>query len=599
MENQHLVVHFYHQSPRIEVYDRRIDFHWLQSDNCDLRVNDYLAHENHVSARLRTGTGLEMIATWELAEDSPELAVQLNPEQETSFEQFLFPAPFLAASGFLVVPHSQGVLYDVDDVPLQQFLDGQTLDAYTSDLSMPWFGVVSMPSGHGCMTILDTPDDAGIHFSRIETEELSILAAQPCWRASKGRMGYPRRYLYWFHIEGGYVSQAKCYMAYVRERGHIPTLAEKEEQRPDSSILRGACHINIHIGNLTFSDTESICRLLKSESVENAVVHIRNWQENPYSSPRHWPPSEIAGGEAGLSGLFEALREIDYIPSLVTGFRDTYSGFEGYAQDDLALDQSGNPQYSGYWGISKIPSQRICGNRQPQVAEAHLEPLTGAADCLLLEHSCLDARECFDTRHPATRGEDIAGRQEVFQSVLNSGRILGVEGAMDFAAPHADFIAGQMSLARFYFIEQAPAPNRFNLSAALRVPLFNLVYHECVHVTWHHQDTYISAEDNGTRALFDLLYGNPPAVTFTHPGTVELMGSRLGQLCETVSSVHSKVAGEELLFHGWLTEDRLVQISRFASGLQIVANFSREPYALPNDGQVAAGSCQAIMPQDE
>ncbi|MBI2193579.1 MAG: hypothetical protein HYU36_16510 [Planctomycetes bacterium] len=127
---------------------------------------------------MRTGQGLEMLVTWGLAEESPELRLRLSPRQETAFDSFRYPPPFVLDSGFLVIPHSHGILFPADDLPLQHLLKGQVLEACASDLSMPWFGLVSMPRGHGVLMILESPEDAGVALDRAVFQEQSYLTAQ-------------------------------------------------------------------------------------------------------------------------------------------------------------------------------------------------------------------------------------------------------------------------------------------------------------------------------------------------------------------------------------------------------------------------------------
>jgi hypothetical protein len=593
MENQHLVVRFTHRSPQFEVYDRRVDFHWKQSRDTTLRVNAYLPEGEAVRARMFTPAGLEMEVTWELAEEDPEIRISLSPEQETSFSHFAYPAPFLFEPGFLVVPHSQGVLYPVNEVPLQRFLDGQMLDAYTSDLSMPWYGVVCLPRAHGCLTILETSDDAALAFGRHEQGSQSFLTAQPAWRSSGGRMAYERSLRLWFHTEGGYVAQAKRYRAHLEKQGFPSSSGQERPER-----LKGALHLTLHVGQLTFGDCERVCESLKEAGIEKAVVHLRNWQEDPYSPPRHVPPSKAAGGEEGLRCLVRKLHDLGYVPGVVACFRDTFEGFDGFAARATAKGPAGEKVYGGFLGSSRVPALRVCGIEQVSLAREHLPQAVeaGPFECLLLEGACHDARECYDKKHPVTRGEDLGARRALLKLAREVSTLLGAEGAMEFAAPHVDFMAGPMSLARYYFIEQVSAPHRFNLDPQLRVPLFNLVHHEQVDATWHHQDAYLAVEDNGTRALFDILYGNPPAVTIAHPGTVDLFGARIAQLCQSVARMHERTAGQEMELHGWLTDDRLVQMTRFKGGLQVVVNFSRTPYELPNGEEVAPGACQALLP---
>ncbi|MDP7131435.1 MAG: hypothetical protein QF437_13150, partial [Planctomycetota bacterium] len=111
-----------HRSAAVEVYDRRVDFNWKQSHETSLRAEYYAPGEGNVSGYMQTGAGLGMRVIWELDDELPEIRVQMQPEQETSFELFTYPAPFLADNSMFVVPHSQGILYPAEDYALQRFL---------------------------------------------------------------------------------------------------------------------------------------------------------------------------------------------------------------------------------------------------------------------------------------------------------------------------------------------------------------------------------------------------------------------------------------------------------------------------------------------
>ncbi|MDA0836726.1 MAG: DUF5696 domain-containing protein [Planctomycetota bacterium] len=593
MENQHLIVRFCHRSAAVEVFDRRVDFNWKQSQETSLRAEYYAPGDGNVSGYMQTGAGLGMRVIWELDDELPEIRVQMQPEQETSFETFTYPAPFLADNSILVVPHSQGILYPVEDYALQRFLNGQILDAYTSDLSMPFFGMICLPRGHGVLNILETPEDASVLFGSHDYRDGTLLTAQPAWRSTMGNMGYDRRLRLYFHAENGYLAQAKRYQEYLRERGRFPSPSPERAE-----LLRGAAHVAFHIGQLSFEDVAEQCERLKSLGVEKAVIHLRNWQQEPYNSPEQMPPSQAAGGEEGLRSLIDFVNHLGYVPGMAACFRDTFDGFPGHVADAVTKGSNGNSVYGGFLGSSRVPALRISGDQQVEFAEKFLPPAleAGPFDSIVLDGACVDARENYDKKNRSTRGDDIRSRKELLEFAKNSSQLLGAEGSMEFGVGYADFLAGQMSLARYYFIEQAPAAHRFNLDPTMRIPLFNLVYHEAVVSTWHHQDSYTSAEDNGVRALFDFLYGNPPVVTIAHPSTLDNYGRRLAGLMNATSRVHLQTAGQELLLHGWLTDNRLVQLSHFGNGLQVVANFSREPFELPSGDYVEPGSCKALLP---
>ena len=71
------------------------------------------------------------------------------------------------------------------------------------------------------MIIIETPDDAAYQFSHPAGGPTVI---GPRWRASLGKLGYPRTGRMCFIAEGNYVDMAKRYKKYAKETGLFVSL---------------------------------------------------------------------------------------------------------------------------------------------------------------------------------------------------------------------------------------------------------------------------------------------------------------------------------------------------------------------------------------
>ncbi|GIV15486.1 MAG: hypothetical protein KatS3mg022_0921 [Armatimonadota bacterium] len=106
-----------------------------------------------------------------------------------------------------------------------------------------WWGVVDMEKGFGYALIVETPDDGVLECRHHRVGERELAAPQIGWWAQKGRFAYPRRIVYHFIAQGGYVSIAKTYRVYARGKGLLVTLREKAKRNPDLRKLFGAADV--------------------------------------------------------------------------------------------------------------------------------------------------------------------------------------------------------------------------------------------------------------------------------------------------------------------------------------------------------------------
>ena len=167
--------------------------------------------------------------------------------------------------------------------------------------------------------------------------------------------------------------------------------------------------------------------------------------------------------------------------------------------------------------------------------------------------------------------------------------VTGSETGHEAAAPLVHYFEGMMSLAPYRVPEpsrdaprirtEVPAPvARFQLGHRYRLPLWELVYHDCVVAHWHWSDGNNKLPALwDKRDLFNLLYGTPPLFLLDR-ALWETNQARFVQSYHTVCPVARAAGYSEMLTHRFLTPERDVQQTLFANGMIVTVNFGQAPY---------------------
>jgi hypothetical protein len=208
-------------------------------------------------------------------------------------------------------------------------------------------------------------------------------------------------------------------------------------------------------------------------------------------------------------------------------------------------------------------------------------------------------RECYHERHPMTRSESRHWKMELLRVVSEEcGLVTGSETGHEAAVPFVHYFEGMLSLGPYRVPDAGRAmqkpwhdvPDRvakFQTGHFYRLPLWELVYHDCVVAQWYwgdYNNKLPSLWDR--RDLFNALYGTPPMFMFNRE-IWEKNRRRFVQSYKTATPVARATGYVEMLSHRWLTDDHAVQQTRFANGVVVTVNFGDQPHTLP-DGAVIA-----------
>ncbi len=114
---------------------------------------------------------------------------------------------------------------------------------------------------------------------------------------------------------------------------------------------------------------------------------------------------------------------------------------------------------------------------------------------------------------------------------------------------------------------------------AYRLPLWELVYHDCVVAQWYwgdYNNKLPSLWDK--RDLFNVLYGTPPMFMFDR-NLWRAQKARFAQSYRNTCPYVRAVGYAEMTDHRALTADRNVQQTTFANGITIIVNFGDTPFS--------------------
>jgi hypothetical protein len=517
----------------------------------------------------------------------PEFTVSLDGEGALS-GPVRYPYPFVSeAADRLVVPMNEGISFPVEDKSVETF----RLIAYGGHgICMAFWGVTDDRQGHG--VIIETPDDAAIHLVRLDDH----LAIAPEWDTQKGQFGYERRLRYVFFDGGGHVAIAKRYREYARQKGLLKTLAEKRGENPNVDLLVGA-------------------------------VNIWNWDADPVQLATQMQAAgigRILWSRGGSSNALRRLNDMKVLTSRYDIYQDTMDPanfpFLGGVDSDWTttawptdIIRRANGDWQHGWGVKGTNSIMydcgvLCDSRALDYARVRI-PADLASHpylCRFIDTTTASPwNECYDPHHPMTRTESREWKMKLLDYVSHDCKLVtGSETGHDAAVPFVDYFEGMLSLGPYrvpdagrdmqrIWDDPPEQVSKFQLGQGYRLPLWELVYHDCVVAQWYwgdYNNKLPALWDK--RDLFNVLYGTPPMFMFDK----KLWETQKARFVQSYTNTcpYVRAAGyAEMTDHRVLTADRNVQQTVFANGVTITVNFGTTPFRLASGETLAPGGFRA------
>jgi hypothetical protein len=515
-----------------------------------------------------------------------ELAVSIDGEGDLT-KPLDFPPPFETRKGDrLIVPMNEGMSYPVDE----EHQGLHRMIAYGGHgLCMGFFGVTEDATGAGWLCLLETPDDAAMNARRGAG---GLWQAGPSWDAQKGQFGYTRKARYVFFDKGGHVALCKRYREHAKRMGLYKPFTEKVKRNPNIDLLIGAANI-WRMG----SGKQSAAELVKE--MRGLGMQRILWS---------------AGGSA------EQIKSLRALPDVLVGRYDIYQDIMDPANFDKIRYKHGDwvteafPQDINWrgpngdlrrgWEIEKkdgagmIPCAVICDAKALPYARKRIsEELKVKPYSARFIDTTVAAPwfECYHPDHPMTRSQSRQHKMELLNLIGEFGLVCGSETGHEASVPFCDYFEGMLSVGPYRvpdsgrdmlrIWDEVPATlAKYQVGEAYRLPLWELVYHDCVVAQWYWGDYNNKLPKVWRkRDLFNALYGTPPMYLFDGKQWDEKK-AEFAASYKVAQPVSRATGYSEMTDHRLLTADRRVQQSVFANGVTVTVNFGDEPYKTA-DGQ--------------
>ena len=567
----------------IEVRDLRSGRHYQQQAMpAGLLLTDAAVAGNELKLSLyHVLSGLPLTATVRLDPSQPEFTYETDAHGAMPMA-LAFPAPFISQAGQrLVVPLNEGISYPVDD----KSIEPMRLVAYGGHgICMAFWGVTD--GGPGQMAIIETSDDAAIRMDRVN----GMLTVSPEWDPQRGQFGYARRLRYVFFDKGGHVAMAKRYRAYAHRIGLLKTLDQKRRENPDIDLLIGA--VNVWCWD---KDAVSIVKDMQAAGIGHILwsgaqspENIKALNQLGVLTSRYDIYQDVMN-----PANFKNIKWVDSNWPVAAWPADIITTENGSWLRGWAVEGKNNEWYS----CGVINDTRALGYARQRIPE---DLATHPYRCRFIDTTTAAPwHEDYDKNHPMTRTDSRRAKMALLGYISGECKLVtGSETGHDAAVPYVDYFEGMLSIAPYrvpdsgrdmerIWTDVPEAVAKFQMGQQYRLPLWELVYHDCVVAHWYwgdYNNKLPAIWDK--RDLFNILYGTVPMFMFERP-LWEKEKARFVQSYKNICPSARAAGYSEMTDHRFLTTDRNVQQTVFANGMTVTVNFGTAPYHLPDGGVVA------------
>ena len=350
-------------------------------------------------------------------------------------------------------------------------------------------------------------------------------------------------------------------------------------------------------------DSSDIITEMKAAGIDAAWIGLNSWEQGYH--PQLVKTAVESGYLIGPYDSYHSIHEPGKEQWITAAFPDT-----SLYENATVADAKGN-KISGFQNVGRklnptlaMPSVKW---RTEQILSTGVAFNSWFVDC----DATGEVFDDYSPAHPTTKQQDVAARLERLDYFAREkGMVVGSEGGNDFAANSIAFAHG-IELQSFswmdedmrankeseyylgkYYSAHGGVPEKFSkpvpvketyrtlfLDMAYQAPLYKLVYNNSV-ITSYHWDwsTFKITGEAENRMLREVLYNVPPMYHLDR-AEWDAYKEKIAAHNAVWSPFSQKAIHLEMTAFAYLTEDRLVQMTRFGEDLQAVANFSGAAYS--------------------
>ena len=521
-------------------------------------------------------------------------------EGSTTVDYIYWPGEFEfnkdSSDWYTLLPKQQGLL--IPNNRSTEFRpDGFNGRFGTASAYLPFFSQIK--EGEGYIAISLTPWNMGYYATHPENGGYTSVGFR--LENSLGKMDYRRIMRYSFLTSCDYNDICKLYRNFAIETGRLKTLEEKAVRTPSINNLIGCAFVHKGIKTCVQSDSDFFdaaapdknnhltsfkkraeeMRELKSLGVDKLYLHLDGWAEPGYDNnhPDYLPACAEAGGWEGMKELSDTMKELGFMFGIHDQYRDFYKKAKSYSDDLACMSPDGSIYTHKRWAGG--PQSYLCTTQAPYYVKRNfteIEKHDIHLDCAYLDvFTCNEGDECANPHHRMTRCDSYRYRNKCFDYLLSKNILPSSEEVNDWCMKSLVFC----HYAPYDFMLHEPGSPK----AGIPVPLFNLVYHDCVIEPWMMD----KVSENEDYMLYALINGGAPYLirepaypgidgSFTIDNDLKLTDDI--KRSKVVSDFHEKVAKAELIKHELLDETGRKQASTFANGYKVIVDFDTSSYEI-------------------
>lgn len=454
--------------------------------------------------------------------------------------------------------------------------------------------------------------DAKLHTTRCDD---GLCRTHIEWISEKGRWGYERKLRFYLGHKNRNSISDMCgiYRKIAEEKGYVKTLKQKAENNPAVWQLAGSA-------NVWLWNDDAMHKLYKSDAVYQVPTEEQNALRRCIADEM-----KAEGMDHILWSIFDEnidnktvqhVRDLGYLTALYDIYTDVIphtiadkipetrlrrcENRMPFWPDGIARERDGSMatawKLMGTDGIMH-DQHRMCDVAAIECAKTTVPQtcLANRLDGIFIDVSMTGASECYSHDHPLTRTEAWQYKNKLYELMEEYGLLRGSENGHEEGVRNYEYSEGKMSLpvmrfndsgrkmtTRYESDEEVGFMKKYMLNPRNRVPLWELVFHDCETSYWYWGDCTNSCPPlMQLRDLFCSLYGLPPIYSFAANQWNSLKADITASYKRTVPLAR-KLAMHRMIGFEYLTPDRMVQKTLFSDGTQVIANFSDHDFMYEN-----------------
>jgi len=595
LSDANITLDFDDQTALIKITDKRCNKVWEQFPFAEsLLVKKVEQKDKTLTVTILGNILLKAVLT---LTDASDLEVKIQANEKLPVKDFSFPSAFKSPNKnhYALLTNTEGVLLPVDDT--NYILINERMYFCGGGLSMSWMGVTDFDFKTGYMAILETPYDGNLITYRKDGQ----VVFKPSWLPSLEKFGYERKVRYIFLDKGGYVAQCKKYREYIWKKNQVITLRENQKKTPALDKMMGVPHIYL------WNDARqvSFAQEMKSSGIDKALIL---WDANhrPYPEIGYDNKLKELGYATGAYELFTDLKLKDTATYAVDENGPMRFSRTTYPRlfNDMALRYKSGKTESNQFGHTICPATI----RPEMIKRVERELKEFPHETYFLDvWAANGVFECYSPKHPLTRqqfAEEVNKNHKFLAGKYNL--FLGGEWGADYIGSNSVYVHGMMTLQTFWWGNKSgkkggiysagdwrnnESPSamvgtrvasdyylKYCVNEAIRVPLYELVYHDAMVTSWRWEDgNHNMPEIWWKKDLFNVLYGSVPLWSMDRNRWNEYKQTFI-ESYKTICPWLQQIGYDELVSHRFVSNDHKVQESVFSLGKKVVVNFGDVDY---------------------